>query len=177
MVLTRNFSQSLILRQPINPFWVKEITPRRLLRLGNLRLNPKESTIHRVVMIFLRRPKIVKVSLYQRGLRLLRRFSKSKRRRKWKMISDPKILTKCLLSTPMMKMMTVEMMMPRLPTSNYLRSSARSNRAGNFPKENAVCFKTAKVLSSAASRSNRSSTKWRKWSRNLPVKTGNSKRR
>lgn len=159
MVLTRNFSQSLILLQQINPFWVKDLTPRSQLRLGNLRLNLKESTIHRVVMIFLRSPKIVKASLYKRELRLPRRFSKSKRRRKWKMISDPKILTKCLLSTPMMKMMTVEMTMPRLPTSNYLRSSARSNRAGNFPKGNAVCFKTAKVLSSAASRSNRSSTK------------------
>jgi hypothetical protein len=65
------------------------------------------------------------------------------------MSSDLKISTKCLHSTLTMKMMTVEMTMLRQLTSSSLRSKERSNRAGNFQKESAVCFKIGKVLSNA----------------------------
>ena len=86
VVLTRNFSQSLILQQEINHYWVKELTPKRLLQLGNLLLNPKELTTHRVVMMFLRTLKIVKVSLDLRELKLPRRPRKSQRKKNLKMI-------------------------------------------------------------------------------------------
>ena len=86
VVLTRNFSQSLILQQKINRYWVKELTPKRLLLLESLLLNLKESTTHRVVTMFLRTLKIVKVSLDQRELRLQRRARKSQRKRNRKMI-------------------------------------------------------------------------------------------
>jgi hypothetical protein len=86
VVLTRNFSQSLILQQEINRYWVKELTPKRLLRPGSLLLNPKELTTHRVVMMFLRMLKIVKVSLDLRELKLPRRARKNQRKRNRKMI-------------------------------------------------------------------------------------------
>jgi hypothetical protein len=99
--------------------------------------------------MMLRTLKIVKVRLYRKAAKLVRRPIKSKRRRTWKMSSDLKISTKCLHSTLKMKMMTVEMTMLRQPTSSSLRLKERSNREGNFQKESAVCFKTAKVLSNA----------------------------
>ena len=131
----------------------KGLTTRLVSQLGSPLLSPKESTIHQVEMMVLRTQNC------QKGPRLPRKAPKGKRRKRQKMILDPKIWTKSLLSTLTMKMMTVEMTTQRQPTSSYLRSSARSNRAGSSPKESAVCFKTAKVLSNAVSRSNRSSIK------------------